>query len=162
MTKTSAARVELVWSGVVSLMATVALVLPMFWPLNEDSFPLSSYPMFATSRGQPVMHRLVVRHDDGTTRRVDGALLGSGEVLQAMAWLDSAGRRPKQRAKLCRGVAAALGARAPMAGATVELQRVRFDPIHYFVEGPTPLEQRVLERCDVPGQASAAGSGATP
>lgn len=147
---------EAIWGGLVTLAVTVALIVPMTWSPEEDSFPLSPYRMFATSRGQPTFHRMVAKFEDGTSTHVGPELLGTHEVLQAMAWLDEVARQPKRRAQLCAKVALALarssGSPRPR---SLELQRVRFDPVDYFVRGPVPLQARVLERCAVPDVGAA-------
>jgi hypothetical protein len=118
-----------------------------------DSFPLSTYPMFARPRGQPILYALVATARDGSERRVPAALVASGEVLQTKVLIQrSVEGGPLAMQALCEATAAKLAAAA--AGATpsfVDVVRRRYDPIGYFTSGPTPIEQERLLRCPVPG-----------
>ncbi len=118
-----------------------------------DSFPLSTYPMFARPRGQPILYALVATARDGSERRVPAALVASGEVLQTKVLIQrSVENGPLAMQALCEATAAKVAA---MAGGDtpsfVDVVRRRYDPIGYFTTGPTPIEQERLFRCPVPG-----------
>ena len=144
------------WTGLlVGFGATAAVLAPLLSP-DTDSFPLSSFPMFARPRGQPTLYALAARAADGSERRLPPSALGSSEVLQAKVLIQrSVEQGPAAMRALCREVAARVAA----AGAdvrSIEIVRRRFDPIGYFVTGPTPIEQARLESCPVPRARAAA------
>lgn len=139
----------------VLLGITFAMSWPMFGPLEADSFPLSTFPMFAKTRGQPSFHQLV--GIDATEKRVTipPELLGTSEVLQAKALLAAAAKSQRRRAALCAEVAERTREDRRYAGVErLELVRVRFDPVRYFVEGPEPLAQHTLHRCSVRSESA--------
>jgi hypothetical protein len=143
------------WLGVGVGLAAVAAVLSPLASMHEDSFPFSSYPMFARPRGQPTLYAVVARASDGSERRLAPSWLGSSEVLQAKVLIQrSVERGPESIRALCRSVAERIAA-APDASElrAVEIVRRRYDPVAYFVAGPEPLEQERLERCPVPRPA---------
>jgi hypothetical protein len=143
------------WLGVAVGVAAAAAVLSPLASMHDDSFPLSSYPMFARPRGQPTLYAVVARAGDGSERRLAPSWLGSSEVLQAKVLIQrSVERGPEATRALCRSVAERIAA-APGASdlRSVEIVRRRYDPIAYFVSGPEPLEQQRLERCPVPRPA---------
>lgn len=136
---------------VVGLGLPLAVLSPA-WSGAPDSFPLSTYPMFARPRGQPTLHTLVGLTAGGSERRVPPELVGSKEVLQAKVLIQrSVAEGPEAMARLCEASAA----RAAAEPALRELSALaivarRYDPVDYFVQGPFPLEQETLFRCDVP------------
>jgi hypothetical protein len=134
-------------------------LLAVLWPLfgGRDSFPLSNYPMFSRSRGQPVLNAVVALDTSGRQHALSSALLGSDEGLQAKVLLDRAvASGPVELARLCAEVAARLaaGGAAALGPGAAELQHVeviarRYDPVRYFTVGPEPIESERLARCDV-------------
>jgi hypothetical protein len=155
------ARERLVqWLGVAVGVAATAAVLSPLASMQDDSFPISSYPMFARPRGQPTLYTVIARAGDGSERHLAPSWLGSSEVLQAKVLIQrSVERGPEATRALCRSVAERI-ATAPDANdlRSVEVVRRRYDPVAYFVAGPEPLEQERLERCPVrrPGKHTAA------
>jgi hypothetical protein len=127
------------------------------WSGMPDSFPLSTYPMFARPRGQPTLHTLVGLAADGSERRVPPELVGTKEVLQAKVLIQrSVAEGQAAMSALCEATASRAGESAEFR----ELQALaivarRYDPIDYFVKGPSPLEQETLLRCDVPRPGAA-------
>jgi len=144
------------WTGLlVGLVASVAVLAPLLSP-DADSFPLSSYPMFARPRGQPTLYALAARASDGSERRLPPSALGSSEVLQAKVLIQrSVEQGPAAMRALCREVAARVAADTADVR-SIEIVRRRYDPIDYFVTGPTPIEQARLESCPVPRARAAA------
>jgi hypothetical protein len=122
-----------------------------------DSFPISTYPMFANPRGQPTLHTLVGLTPDGNERRLPPELVGTKEVLQAKVLIQrSVVKGPEAMSQLC----AATATRAAASATFRELQALaivarRYDPIEYFVKGPTPLDEQTLVRCELPGAEGA-------
>jgi hypothetical protein len=127
----------------------IALVLsPLGWEASRDSFPLSSYPMFAHGRRSPVLHAVyAITTDAGGERTyVPPHLVANREVLQARAVLDRAARGGKKAAvALCREIA---GRVDPSGAAQVTILRGKHDAIRYFESGELGTEQ-VLARCPV-------------
>jgi hypothetical protein len=142
----------------VGLGLPVAVLSPI-WSDAPDSFPISTYPMFAHPRGQPTLHTLVGFARDGSERRLPPELVGSKEVLQAKVLIQrSVAQGPDAMAQLCEATAA----RAAALASFRELQSLaivarRYDPVGYFVRGPSPLEQQTLVRCPMPGAGMASG-----
>jgi hypothetical protein len=117
---------------------------------RPDSFPLSTYPMFAKHRGQPEIVKFVAVTDRGEVA-VPPDVLGTGEVLQAKALLGQVARKSaKQRLAFCKQTANR-AAPTPLAANWQELRllQVRYDPIGYFEGGGAPLSERELTRCRV-------------
>lgn len=135
----------------VGLGLPVAVLSPI-WSGAPDSFPLSTYPMFAQPRGQPTLHTLVGVTADGSERRLSPELVGSKEVLQAKVLIQrSVAEGSEAMAQLCESTAA----RVAQDVAFRELRALaivarRYDPVGYFVNGPSPIEQQILVRCEVP------------
>jgi hypothetical protein len=141
-------RAERWWGASVLLASIVVTAWPMFRPLEEDSFPLSTFPMFARHRGTPVMHQFVGIEGDGTRVRITPELVGTSEVLQAKAVIDRAARSKKRSAALCRVLANHSEDHTEFRNVrSFELYRVKFDPVRYFTEGPEPIEQKLLYKC---------------
>lgn len=130
---------------------TLASLWPAFGDPRDDSFPLSTYPMFTERRGKPTLHQIVATDESGQLVRVPPRYLGSSEVLQAKALLDSAARGgPRKRRAFCEAVAERIRARGEhRSWQELSMVRLRFDPIAYFTTGPEPLEREVLTRCRV-------------
>ncbi len=138
------------WLGsTVILLCTWAMLWPALGPLSDDSFPLSTYPMFSRQRGKPVMHKLVGYDQQGASYRIQPELLGTSEVLQAKRLIDRMARKKKRaRARFCTEVLERAHDSEEHAHIeTIEMLRVRFDPLTYFVDGPEPIEQKRLGRC---------------
>ncbi len=137
------------WLGTtVIVAASLAMLWPAFGPLEADSFPLSTFPMFARHRGQPRMHQLLGITKDGARRHLEPKHLGTSEVLQAKALIDRAARSSQRRRALCRQVAARVSSDADYDDVVrLELRSVRFDPVKYFTSGPEPVEQKRLATC---------------
>lgn len=117
---------------------------------RPDSFPLSTYPMFAKPRGQPEIVKLVAV-TDGAEVAIPPNILGTGEVLQAKVLLEQVARKSsKQRLAFCKQTAIRV-ASTPQAANWHELRllRVRYDPIEYFESAGAPLSERELTRCPV-------------
>ncbi|MFZ6178619.1 hypothetical protein ACOXH8_07790 [Nannocystis pusilla] len=128
---------------------------PMLRPLGYDSFPFSSFPMFAHGRKDAVftVHRAVAVLADGTQVVLPPRALGSDEVLQADTSLRHAIRRGKKAsAALCKAVARRVAADPAHAGAVaVELVSERHDALAYFAGDPTPLAPPKRQaRCKLP------------
>ena len=127
------------------------LVLSPLLPGVKDSFPLSTYPMFARARGELTLQTLSGVRSDGSELPLGPEIVGSDEVLQAKALIaDSVARGRAGLAPLCESSATRV-ASEPALGEVerVEIVQKRFDPLAYFVVSPSPLERNLLWSCAV-------------
>lgn len=131
----------------VACVFTLAVFAPTIFG-RADSFPLSTYPMFAQHRGQPKMVKLVALTPRGE-EPVRPELLGTGEVLQAKVLLEQiAVKSEAQREKFCVKTATRLAELPESADwSKLLLVRVKYDPIDYFYNGAEPVSRKVLTRC---------------
>ncbi len=135
-------------SYAVAISATLITLSPLL-PGSADSFPLSTYPMFARPREELTLHALIAIAPDGSEQPVGPELLAGGEVLQAKALIQqSVARGPRAMAELCELALERLAAKlGPQPGVRVELVRQRYRPLDYFLGARRPLERHSLARC---------------
>lgn len=140
-------------------LLTAAVLAAQLFPLTRgeryDSFPWSTFPMFAHGRPDAVtvVDRFVAVAADKSSERVPPRLVANDEVLQAAATLRYAIRRGKKATRaLCRQVARRVADEPAFAGAvTLELVTVQYDALRYFAGDQEPLAKpRVRARCKVP------------
>ena len=74
-------RWEVLTGVSVGLGLTLAVLSPLT-AMDEDSFPISSYPMFARPRGQPTLYAVVGRAADGSEVRLPASVVASA-VLES-------------------------------------------------------------------------------
>ncbi len=140
------------WYGlIVTLVAAVAVAWPLAWhPARGDSFPLSTYPMFAQRRKDARLHLdyVVATSADGRRRHVPPELVASPEVMQAIVSVQRAVGRGEAPI-LCREVAARLAGRGDYRGFD-QVQVIAGDhkAIDYFVRGDRGRE-RTLATCAI-------------
>jgi hypothetical protein len=130
--------------------------------MDADSFPISSYPMFAHPRGQPTLYAVTGRAKNGAELRLPAEVVGSSEVLQTKVLIQrSVEQGPDAMRVLCRDIAERIAREPARYGAprAVEIVRRRFDPIAYFEHGPEPIEQERLMQCKVPRRSSTVSAG---
>ncbi|HWO10274.1 MAG TPA: hypothetical protein VNN80_12360 [Polyangiaceae bacterium] len=151
-------RWEVLTGVSVGLGLTLAVLSPLT-AMDEDSFPISSYPMFARPRGQPTLYAVVGRAADGSEVRLPASVVASSEPLQTKVLIQrSVEQGPDAMLALCRSVAERV-AEGPERLRSVEIVRRRYDPIEYFTRGPVPLEQERLSSCRVPRRRGAHAKG---
>ena len=145
---------ERFYAVVVSALVLGAVVWPVTWRSDRDSFPLSSYPMFAHNRRSAELRAVYAVATDaaGGRRYVPPELVANREVLQARAVLDRAGKSGGKGARLlCGEIAGRIAASGggTFAGALeVQIIRGRHDASVYFDTGELGSE-KVLARCPV-------------
>lgn len=138
----------------VSVLVLGAVAWPVTWRSDRDSFPLSSYPMFAHNRRSAELRAVYAVATDaaGERRYVPPDLVANREVLQARAVLDRAGKSGGKGARLlCGEIAgriAALGSGHFAGAREVQIIRGRHDASVYFDTGALGSE-KVLARCPV-------------
>jgi hypothetical protein len=137
--------------AVVSIALIAATLYPVTLHPYDDSFPLSTYPMFASPRKTTIDINYVVGFSQrGDVRwHVPPSVIGSSEVLQAKQIVDRAvgGGPPKMR-ELCERIARRVRAgRSDIAYVAIVFGR--HDAVDYLVRGVRGTE-RELHRCTVP------------
>jgi hypothetical protein len=142
---------------VLAFGATATVLSPLVTE-PADSFPISTFPMFARAPGTPTLHAVLGIAPDGSEQRLAPALVASGEVLQTKVMIERTVERGNAAmAELCRAIANRVAAsEATPTLSYIEFVRRRYDPVAYFVSGPQPLEQERLLRCPVPSRQNPA------
>lgn len=135
----------------VGLGATAAVLSPLVSGA-ADSFPISTYPMFARAPGQPTLFAMVTTAPDDSERSLPPELVGSTEVLQVKVLIQRTVQRgPQAMAELCEATAARVAASDAAGGHRfVDIVRRRYDPIAYFVTSVEPIERERIFRCPIP------------
>ena len=146
-----AARSGRVVASVVSLALLGATLAPLLRDPHEDSFPLSTYPMFATKRPTQQTFRYalgVTNH--GERRTLDPHLIGSGAILQALKVMEMALSRGKTEATaLCQQIAARVAADSDFDDVVaIRLVTGTHDAVEYLARGRIGIESDIV-RCEV-------------
>lgn len=137
------------------LLAVVVLVLvasPLLRAANDDSYPLSTYPMFARVIDHPWLTLAEGVDDAGGRLRLPPEIVASDEPMQAMRTLRvtaDQGRRALRQ--LCAHIAERVARNQRFAAVRrVRIMRARFNPLTYFDGEPTPEDTENLTSCKVP------------
>jgi hypothetical protein len=133
----------------VGLLALVASAL--LRPAGDDSYPISTYPMFARVIEHPWLTLAEGVDDTGGALRLPPAIVASDEPMQAMRTLRltaEQGRRALRQ--LCARIAERV-TRSQRFNAVrrVRIVRARFDPLAYFEGKATPEDTQNLTSCRV-------------
>ncbi|MGH2687122.1 MAG: hypothetical protein ACRDJP_16785 [Actinomycetota bacterium] len=132
--------------GVVAAVIAAALVVaPVFRQPPRDSFPLSTYPMFATDRGPVAAVNTVLGVDaEGATHTLSPEIIGgSDEVILAAATVTRA-IRDRAADGLCETAAERVD------GDDLLLLRVvthRYDTVAYLAGEREPIDEVVHAEC---------------
>jgi len=133
------------------LAAGIAVVVVGAVPpvLDRDSFPMSTFPMFAADidRTQSIDTAVAVAADGAVTRLTPAEIGGTTVVNQAASVVTTAivGGRADD---LCAAIAGRLaGDRSGLAA--VEVVTERYDAVHWFDGDRTPIDRLVHARCPV-------------
>lgn len=132
------------------VVVSAAMVWPMTLDPWDDSFPLSTFPMFASKRDEVWVHIAVGIDEDGELHRIPPSMVGTDEVMQAAQTIRKAIKGGKKRRKeLCREIAAA-AVSDPRALERIELRSIKYKAVDYFgANPPEPLKLRVRAKCSV-------------
>jgi hypothetical protein len=132
--------------GLVALVAA-----PGFGDPTWDSFPLSTYPMFARPRRMPVLYFSEGVDAHGTRRRLPPELLANQEVMQATVRVRRAVAAGKDASRaLCREIAGRARRHDEYSDLKeIALVSASFDPVGYFTRSPEPHQRTVHERCSL-------------
>jgi hypothetical protein len=143
-------RIKALIIGVGFALATLEPALRKL-PFDEDSFPLSTYPMFARTLEKRVIVFAEGLGATSTAVRLGPELVANDEPMQAQRTLRRAANdgAPALR-KLCLRIAERVAAAPELAA----IRRVRivsgaFEPLRYFEVGPAPQQREVLQQCRV-------------
>jgi hypothetical protein len=139
-----------------AVVVSLALIGATLWPVvrdpREDSFPLSTYPMFAWKRTTLQTYRYAVGETStGQRRTLSPRVVGTAEVLQALRVLERsiAGGRGAAL-KLCEQIAARVAVDDELADiVAIRMVSGTHDAIDYLVRGVVGRETELV-RCAVP------------
>lgn len=142
-----------------SVLVLAAVSYPALLDPSEDSFPLSTYPMFSRDRGRtaPVVSALAV--GEGFERPLPPKYVANSEAMQALQTLQKTVRAGRRAAlSLCRAIAErAVRDADPEFAAMTEVALVtrRVDAIRYLAGEEHELARNVHVRCraQAPGRA---------
>lgn len=125
---------------VVALVAAPVLRSP-----GDDSFPLSTYPMFSLARPAETTVSSAVGFDAADQRVILSPRIvgGTAEVIQAAATVGRAIRSGAAE-ELCREIIA----RAPTKAVAVEIVTETYDVVAYFDGDEEPIRRTVHARCE--------------
>lgn len=145
------ARLADAFPRVLAVLLLIAVATPALRNATDDSFPFSSYPMFARIIERPWLTIAQGEDATGARQRLPPEVVASAEPMQAMRTLlltARQGRKPLRR--LCAQIAERVS-RNP-SYTTVErvhIVRARFNPLTYFDQAPQPEEVEPLSTCKV-------------
>jgi hypothetical protein len=130
---------------------TLATIAPAFRDARQDSFPFSTYPMFARTLNK---RSLLFAEGVGkrVTQRLGPELVANDEPMQAMRTLKLAATQGQPALhQLCQRIAVRVAASESLGSIKrVRITRGLFDPIAYFEVLAAPEQREVLEECRVP------------
>jgi hypothetical protein len=136
----------------VGIAVTLATLSPSLRgaPFADDSYPFSTYPMFARTMTKRV---IVFAEGTGTPspKRLGPEFVANDEPMQAQRTLSNAA---KAGAPALRALCARIAERVAGSTELKEIRRVRivravFNPVRYFEVGAEPEEREVLNQCRV-------------
>ncbi len=137
--------------AVVSVVAVLATAYPVVLdPIRGDSFPLSTYPMFAVARPtKQSFDYAVALTATGERRRIRPRHVANHEVMQARMAFHHASRG-KTLPALCARIAGRVAADPALADVvTIRIVRGTHDALDLLVRGVRGPE-RTLHECEVP------------
>ena len=152
-------ELTLTYSGTVGRWLTVAFaavlalatLAPLLRDAGQDSFPFSTYPMFART-----IDKRWLLFAEGVGKRepvrLGPELVANDEPMQAMHTLKLAARQGGPALeRLCARIAERVAASGSLGSVTrVRVVRALFDPIVYFEVLAAPEQLEILQECRVP------------
>lgn len=124
-------------------LAAVIVLSPLLRDPDSDTYPLSTYPMFATNRGED--HRIptvVELLPSGTTARLSPELIAGTDEGVLTAVTVSRAVRDGQAAALCAEVVDRLGP-----GRSARVQTEHHDVVALVADGAPPLSIEIHAEC---------------
>ncbi len=140
----------------VSTLVLGAVLVPLTWDAGEDSFPISSYPMFSHERtsSESLITHVVAIAADGTRTPVPPHEVASSAVMQTLVTIQqSVHAGPASARRFCREIAQRLTRSEDAelrASVSVEIETARIDSIRYLGGDRTPLSRELHAHCRVP------------
>ena len=133
---------------VVSLVLVAAVVAPMLVSEGYDSFPLSTYPMFAGHRDRvaPIATVVAVKGDE--VARLSSELIGGTEEPMLAAETVVHAIRDGHASVLCAEIADRAAARGVRG--TLQVVTERYDTLRWFDGDRAPVDRTVHAQCEVP------------
>lgn len=146
---------ERAWSYLFGFGLCLAVAAPALLPPKEaDSYPLSTYPMFARDRMKTRLRYAEGLQANGQRVRLSPELVANTEPMQAMHTITRAIRGgPERMESLCQRIASRVRL-SPSHGQVVRVRLVagEFDSLGYFVGAREPEHFAVHHECHVPGR----------
>jgi hypothetical protein len=137
---------------IVGIALTLATLSPSLRsaPFADDSYPFSTYPMFARTMTKRV---IVFAEGTGTPspKRLGPELVANDEPMQAQRTLSNAAKSgtPALRV-LCARIAERVASSTELKDVRrVRIVRALFDPVRYFEVAAEPEQREVLSQCRV-------------
>jgi hypothetical protein len=129
----------------VTLVVGSAVVAPALWPDPSDDFPISTYPMFTTERGEVVdLDTAVLVDDDGRHRLSPEAIGGSDQIVTAAVTVSQAiSDGAVATGLLCEEIAGRVDGPG-----VIEIVTERHDAVDLLRDGADAMSVTVHERCD--------------
>jgi hypothetical protein len=133
------------------LGVVVASAAPLLRAARDDSYPFSTYPMFARVLDKPELTVAVGVTAARAELRLPPEMVANEEPMQAMRTLRQAGNGDRSALKaLCSSIAARVARTAAFSQVrAVRIVRARFDPLTYFEGTPGPEQAQQLIQCRV-------------
>jgi len=138
---------------VVGCGVTALVLSPLFREPRRDSFPLSTYPMFADHPQDPWIFTVLGVDESGAEHRLSPALItGSHEAMQAAETVRLAvSESADTQIRLCANVASRVASAGRRSLVRLVVVGLQYDPVAYFTEdGDEPRARLEYARCDVP------------
>jgi hypothetical protein len=129
----------------------LATLAPLFRDARQDSFPFSTYPMFART-----IDKRWLLFAEGIGKRapvrLGPELVANDEPMQAMRTLKLAAQQGGPALEsLCARIAERVAASASLGPVRrVRIVQALFDPIAYFEVLAAPEQRKILQECRVP------------
>jgi hypothetical protein len=139
------------WSYALGAALIIAVLLPLAGSPRADSFPLSTYPMFAGRQSsQATIPHAIVIDAAGVRSPLPPVAVANDEVIQAFETLRQAVRQgPDATARLCTRAADWYSGRGE-GPARVEIVSDTYNAVAYFDGEKEPISTEVHATCEVP------------
>lgn len=127
-------------------------MVPAFGDPAADSYPLSTYPMFARPKAKTSIAFAEGIDDKGHATRLGPELVANGEVMQAAHALHRAIRGGQERlAQVCTRIAGGVVSDSRLVSIVrIRLAEGQFDSVGYFIGASEPESRTIHFECDVP------------
>ena len=137
------APVHLAARSLAAVIAAAVVLSPLLREPRNDTYPLSTFPMFATDRGEEhYLDTAVMIVDDGSVRRLSPELIaGTDEPVLAAVTL-TRGIRRSDAAVMCEEIAARIGG-----SAVVEVRTEHHNVIDFIADDAPPIGITTHARC---------------